>query len=219
MSTMQQWTTRVARLGALVVGAWVAAAAPARAQEGGPITLSVDNARPVPVVVYLERGAFDRRLGTVPAQRKADLALPIQLMDGDKVQITVHPEGGSDLTTPHPLVVHRGHEMSIYVPTSNEGWVALPPPETIPDPGIEGPTLTVENRSAKPVVAFIEGGVFDTRIGTVPAGVERTFALPDYVAKGQHSVDVFMHVEGGTDLASQNFDVGPMAHLLVKVPA
>lgn len=218
MSTMKEWTTRATVATALAVGAWAVAAVPGRAQEGGPMMLTVDNARTVPVVVYLERGAFDSRLGTVPPQSQEDLALPIQLRDGDKIQVIVHPEGGPDLTAPHDLAVHRGREMSIYVPTSNEGWVPLPPPETIPSAGITGPTLTVENPSSRPVVAFIEKGVFDTRIGTVPGGAERTFALPADLAEGEHSIDIFLHVEGGEDLASHSFDVDPGSHLLVRVP-
>jgi hypothetical protein len=76
MNTMKQFTRRAAVATALAMGAWAAATAPANAQEDGhadgPMMLSVDNARTVPIVVYLERGALDMRLGTVPPRTAAD---------------------------------------------------------------------------------------------------------------------------------------------------
>lgn len=218
MSSITQFTSRTIAAAALAVGVLAAGTFPAYAQEGPPAMLNVDNARAVPVVVYLERGAYDTRLGTVPAHTMTDLRLPIQLRDGDKVTFTVHPEGGFDLTTPEGFTVHRGAPITLYVPVGNEGFAVNPPQEVIPNPGVEGTTLTVENPSSHAVVAFIERGDFDTRVGMVPPGETKTFGLAPYLTEGRSSIDVFLHVERGEDLASTTFDLTPDAHLVVKVP-
>jgi len=215
---MKQFTSRMAVTAALASSALAVATVHARAQEGPPMMLSVDNARTVPVVVFVELGAYDTRIGTVPAHSQKDLRLPIQFRDGARVMFTVHPEGGLDLTTPDGLVMHRGEPVSLYVPTGNEGFVSKPPLEVIPNPGLEGSTLTVENSSDRAVVAFIERGAFDTRLGMVSAGDSKTFSLPPYLTNERRSIDVFLHEEGGEDLASTTFDLTPDAHLVVKVP-
>lgn len=218
MSIKKQFTNRMIGAAALAVCALALTAVSTHAQEGPPAMLRVDNARPVPVVVYLELGAFDTRIGTVPPHDQTDLRLPIQLRDGEKVKFTVHPEGGLDLTTPEGFTVYRGAPITLYVPTGNEGFVANPEVETIPNPGLEGTTLTVDNPTDHGVVAFIEKGPFDTRVGTVPAQDSKTFSLPPYVTEGRTSIDVFLHVEHGEDLASRTFDLSPDSHLVVKVP-
>lgn len=222
MSTMRQLAGRTAGAWALAMGVCVVGAVHAYAQEGAeesPTTLAVQNARGVPVVVYLERGVFDTRLGTVAPHGEEELPLPPRLADGEKFFVMVHPEGGFDLRTRDALVVRRGEALHLYVPTSNDGFVPPPAPEAIPNPGFEGATLTVENPSDRTVVAFIERGEFDTRIGTVRPGDSRTFELPEALAERAGSVDVFLHVEGGADLASTTFELAPRAHLLVKVPS
>lgn len=220
MGTMKQWTAKAAGM-VLAVAALGVVAMPAQAQEGArevPATVAVDNARPVPVVVYLERGPYDQRIGTVPAHTRRSLRLPIELLDGERIGITVHPEGGMDLTTPASLTVHRGRPLDVYVPTNDVGWVPAES-ETIPNPGIEGPTLTVENASAHGVVVFVDKGEFDTRIGSVEAYQTRTLALPKSVTGGASQIAIFAHVEGGLDLGSTDFELQPNAHLLLKIPS
>jgi hypothetical protein len=221
MSIMKQLATRTAVVALLVVGVGAAAAAPGSAQEGPSASddVRVDNARGVPVTVYLEHGAYDTRIGTVPPRSRKDLALPIALRDGDRLYFTVHPEGGADLYTRDGIVVRRGERLALYVPTNDVGFVPPPPRETIANPGLPGATLTVENSSDGPVDAFIERGAFDTRVGTVPAGEERTFAIPEAIARERETIDIFLHVEGAAeDLESSRFNLSPDAHLLVKVP-
>ena len=219
MGTMKQLTTKAAGMVMAVVALGVVAM-PARAQEGArdlPTTVAVDNARAVPLVVYLERGAYDQRIGTVPAHTRRSLPLPIELLDGEKISITVHPEEGQDLTTPEPLTVHRGQALDVYVPTNDVGWVPAKE-ETIPNPGIEGPTLTVENPSSHAVVVFLDRGEFDTRLTTVGAHETKTIPVPRSVTGDSQQIAVFAHIEGGMDLGSTDFDLEPSAHLLLKIP-
>jgi hypothetical protein len=144
----------------------------------------------------------------------------------------VHPEGGEspDLITPHDIVVHRGKELSLYVPMDNEGWMPIPSePDgemvadaaegAMPSKAMAGPTITIDNTSDRAVVAFVEKDDMDWRLGTVPADSKEILALPDYISSGeQHEIDIFLHVEGGVDLSSQSFDVTPQSHLFVEYP-
>lgn len=220
MGTMKQLTTKAAGL-ALAAVALGVVAMPARAQEGArevPTSVAVDNARAVPVVVYLEKGFYDQRIGTVPAHTRRSLRLPIELLDGEKISLTVHPEGGMDLTTPEPLTVHRGQALDVYVPTNDVGWVPAKQ-ETIPNPGIDGATLTVENASSHKVVVFLEKGEFDTRLATVDAHQTTTLPVPRSITGDASQVAIYAHVEGGADRSSTDFELGPNAHLLLKIPA
>jgi hypothetical protein len=58
-------------------------------------SVTVQNNRPVPVTVYMEYGAFDRRLGIVAPQQTATLALPAWAVN-QSIRLFVHPEGEVD---------------------------------------------------------------------------------------------------------------------------
>jgi len=90
--------------------------------------------------------------------------------------------------------------------------------ETIPNPGIDGPTLTVENPTGHGMVVFLEKGEFDTRLGTVAAHETKTIPVPRSVTGASSQIAIFAHVEGGVDLSSTTFDLEPDAHLLLKIP-
>ena len=213
--------SRMTQLAAMAAMAWGAVAAPASAQEGAtPSMLRVDNERAVPVVVYLEQGAYDSRLGTVPAHQIKDLHIPIAMQDGDKIFFTIHPEFGMDLQTPDGLRVTRGEMLTLVVPISDVGFVPVPPAETIPAPSIKGPTVTVDNSSSRAAVVFLEHGEFDQRIGTVAPHEEKTLPIPSSLTEqdGRGVVDIFVHQEGGEDLASHRFELAPDAHLEIDVP-
>jgi hypothetical protein len=180
-------------------------------------TLTVDNARDVPVTVYLDRGIFDTRLGTVPAHEVEKLNLPGSLEDGEDIQVFVHPEGGLDLAT-QDLQVRMGQNLDIYVPNNDVGYVPPPPAPTIPNPGEGTTTVTVQNNRDVPVTVFIEHGEFDTRIGTVPADKEITLLIPEWIVQQQSTAEIFVHPEGEGDLGSWSLELSKGAHLLVKVP-
>lgn len=203
-------------LTALAVLGTVGASAPLDAQSAATVT--VDNTRAVPLTVYLERGRFDLRLGTVMAHTKSTLDLPHTVVDGESIRIVVHPDGsGTDLMTPD-LTVKKGKAIDVYVPTNDNGFVPPPPPETIPDPGPGTTTVTVENERDQMVTVFVERGAIDVRIGTVAAHQKATLTLPSSLTRDPPSVEIFVHPELGQDLASQTFALRPGAHLLVKVP-
>lgn len=202
-----------------VMGMVLGSLGPVAAQQGGhsPFTITVNNTRDVPAVVYLQRDVMETRLGTVPAHGTTTLNLPSYLPRGEEIRVFVHPEGGIDLSTgEEPLRV--GETLNIVVPTNNTGYVRELPPEAIPNPGEEGTTVTVDNLRDAQVTVFLESGDFDYRIGTVPATEERTLHIPTPLVEQQGSVEIFVHPEGGFDLASELFQIKPGAHLFVRVP-
>ncbi len=192
--------------------------AAAQQGTGNPPTLTVDNTRNVPVVVYLERGVFDTRLGTVAPHGREIIKLPPNFPDEQQVQIFVHPEGGVDLGT-QDLTIRNGMNVTLLVPTNDAGYVSRLPKEVIPNPGKGTTTVTVQNGRSQQVTLFLQRGDLDIRLGVVPAHQDRTLAIPTWLTEQQeHRVELFVHPEGGFDLASQTFQLTPGAHLLVEVP-
>jgi hypothetical protein len=60
--------------------------------------VTVQNQRNKPVAVFVERGDFDVRIGTVKANQESTLYLPASLTrERQDVEIFVHPQGGFDL--------------------------------------------------------------------------------------------------------------------------
>lgn len=196
-------------------------AAPSPALAAGPSgrageTVLVQNNRSVPVVVYLEEGDFDTRLGTVSPMREAHLSLPRRLGRDDDVRIVVHPEVGRDLESGDIAPPGSARQLAVLVPRGQEAF-APPPPERIPNPG-PVTTLTVENTRAEAVKVVVEKGDFDTDVGTVePFGVH-TFDLPASLAREPADVQIFLVPRSGVEMASHFFTLRPHAHLGVKVP-
>ena len=203
----------------LTVAAGMVALATLAAPVGGqtPTTVTVNNTRDVSVTVYLERGDFDVRLGTVAPHTEGVLDLPSSVSGNEAVRFIVHPDGRWDLLSPELHVKHAGN-VDLYVPRNDVGFIAPPPPEVILNPGEGTTTLTVENPRNEAVVIFIERGEFDTRIGSVPANGKETFFLHGALAENEHLVRIFVHPEHGSDLPSQLFELAHGAHLFVKVP-
>lgn len=190
-------------------------------------SVTVDNARLVPVVVYLERGRFDSRfdtrLGTVPPQQTGVLSLPQELKEGQAIRLLVHPEGGKDMATPPGLVVKKGQTIKVSVAMNDEGFVP-PPAEETPDVTMprtkEGVALIeAKNESNNEIVIFLERGQFGVRLATVPAHQNRVIELPPSLTRGEAVVHVFVHEEGAEDLESQPFKLAsPGARLRLRVP-
>lgn len=191
--------------------------ASAQAKSSTLTTLTVDNTRDVPVVVYLERGDFDIRLGTVNAHTTRALDLPGTIEDGEEIQVFVHPEGGVDLAT-REMTVKRGGNLTVLVPANETGYVPPKPHELAVTPDMGKTTLTVENDRNVPVTVFIQEGDFDTRIGTVAAHQEQTLTVPERLTRENPEAEVFVHPEGQGDLASWFLELKSGSHLFVRVP-
>lgn len=84
--------------------------------DDGATTLTVENERSSPVVVYADEDPFDTRLGTIPALTTTTLKVPswMVLTDGD-LSIVVHPTRGRDLGS-QDLVIRPHEHLGLRVP-------------------------------------------------------------------------------------------------------
>ncbi len=180
-------------------------------------TVTVQNSRSVRVTVYLEQGDFDLRLGVVGPDTVATLHLPESIVrDGRAIQIFAHPEGGFDLAT-QTLSVTPGEHLGLVVPSGAQMPPLAGPRVPDPNPGDPATTLMVQNDRDRDVVVFVEQGEFDTRLGSVPAHRTATLRIPDWLAD-QESIEVFVHPEGGFDLATERMRLHRGEHLHLVVP-
>jgi hypothetical protein len=66
----------------------------------GTTTITVKNSRSETVTLFVERGNFDVRLGTIPPNQEKTLIVPERLLEGHRsVELFVHPEHGLDLAS------------------------------------------------------------------------------------------------------------------------
>lgn len=184
--------------------------------KGTHPTVTVENTRAAPVEVYMERGDMDTRLGSVAADSKGVLPLPSYLTQDEALRIVVQPKEGLDLFS-QDITAPRVGTVKVLVPRNDTGYVPTPE-DMIPNPGAGTTTLTVENPRDHDVSVYVEHGVFDSRIGTVPANQLRTFNMPKSLTWQTEDVQIFIHPKDGLDLSSQFFALKPGAHIEVKVP-
>ena len=182
-----------------------------------PAMLMVDNNQDAPVVVYLDRGPFDTRLGTVPGHTLEPLTLPRYLAVGEDARIFVRTHGGEELSA-EDVVVKPHATLDVVVPKDPSGYMPPPPPPMIANPDMGATTVTVENHRADPVTVYVQYGDFDRRLGVVAADEKTTLPVPAWLTRGRPDVQLFIHPREGQDLASRHFDLTRGHHLLVDVP-
>lgn len=179
-------------------------------------TVTIDNNRPVPVVVYLERGEIDAKLGTVGADAEGVLSVPKYLDLDETARIVVHPQVGLDLRSPDITVPKQG-TLKVLVPDNDTGYLPQPK-ELMPGLNPDATTLTVENPRSDAVDVTIQYGQFDKRIGTVGPGQVHTFDLPQWLTHESTDVQLFLEPKTGLEMSSQDITLRPKAHLEVTVP-
>ncbi len=181
-------------------------------------TVRVQNDRPVRITIYLEQGDFDTRLGAVAANSTATLRLPEAVVrEHHEIQIFAHPEGASFDLTGQSFTAQPGSHLELLVPTSAE--IVPLTRELVRDPNPANPatTVMVENTRDQAVAVFVEMGDFDTRLGSVPAQQTVTLRIPDWLTD-RRSIELFVHPEGGIDLASETMQIRRGTHLHLVVP-
>jgi hypothetical protein len=186
-------------------------------RTGDTTTVTVQNDRPVPVTVYVEEGDFDHRLGSVGPDTTVTLRLTAPLVSQPTdLQIVVHPRGEFDLAA--DLSVRPGSHLGVVVP-SGTGLVAVAPaPMVDPRPDDPNTRVTVRNDRRQEVVVFLEHGVFDTRLGSVPAQRTATLRIPRWLTNGD-DVELLLQPHNGFALASATRRIRAGDHLGVVVPA
>ena len=184
-------------------------------------TVTVQNDRKVAVTVYMEYGEFDRRLGVVPGLQTRTLPLPATLVRGrESVRLFAHPEGDADDLATQEIQLRPPGRVAMLIPP--RGGLGQAPADTmsavIPPEELADATITVDNPRAVPVTVFAEQGPFDVRLGRVPAKGRVTVRFPKSVELGGESIQVFVHPEGGEDLASETLQIRKGEHVGLRVP-
>ncbi len=73
---------------------------PLTAEERASTTITIDNPRNKPMIVFAEQGVRSVRLGEIPANTQATLSFPKDLIKrGDAIRVFVRPVGGTDVAT------------------------------------------------------------------------------------------------------------------------
>lgn len=84
--------------------------------SGARATIQVQNDRKVPVTVFVERGDFDRRLGSVHAAQTKALRIPETIGEKqDEIELFVTPELGLGLSS-QSVELTRGAHLGLEVP-------------------------------------------------------------------------------------------------------
>lgn len=204
---------------AVALAAAVQAPQPATViQQDSTATVAVQNNLSVPVTLFVEREIGDLRIGTVPADQTTTFALPLWLArDRANVRLFLDPEGKSDLAS-REFQLRPGAEIGVLV--AEPGAMGAEPAMSakLTAGELAETTITVDNARKEDVVMYVEHGEFDIRLGTVPAGSEKTLPIPDWLAGERASVEVFAHVVNGRDLASQEVELHLGAHLGLRIP-
>lgn len=86
-------------------------------EELADATITVDNMRNVPVMVFADQGIVSVRLGEVPANTRATLKFPKAVVTPfGSVQVFMHPRGGIDLAS-ESFSVRPGAHIGVRVPS------------------------------------------------------------------------------------------------------
>jgi hypothetical protein len=185
-------------------------------------SVTVQNHWKVPVTIYLESGAFDRRLGVVPALATKTLPLPTwAVRGGTTVRLFAHPADAFEDLATESFQLQPPGRIGMIVRTREE-MSASPPRDTmlefIPAEELAEATLTVDNPRNVPVTVYAEAGRFDVRLGQVPANQRATLRFPKSVISPLQSVQIFVQPKNGLQLASQSMIVKKGDHLGLRVP-
>lgn len=207
-----------ALMGMLTIGTPALAHAQAAAQDS--VYVDVKNERAVPVSVYLKTGRFDRRVAIVNAGQSTTVRLPAWALDGRTgFALLVHAEGESDIGM-HAYTVRSGDRLSLTVPA--KGSIPSSPDDAMMAPlsaeDLAETTITVENPRDRPVTVFAETPQYAVRLGTVAAKESGTLNIPKSAVGPDKSVKIFVHPEGGADLATATMRIKSGEHLGLKVP-
>ena len=88
---------------------------PLTAEERASTTITIDNPRNKPMIVFAEQGVRSVRLGEIPANTQATLSFPKDLIKrGDAIRVFVRPVGGTDVAT-RALTLKTGDHIAVEI--------------------------------------------------------------------------------------------------------
>jgi len=184
------------------------------------IYVDVQNERSATITVYLKTGHFDRRLAEVAPNQSKTVTVPTAALEGRSgVTLLVHVEGEDDIGL-RAYTVRSGDRLTLTVPAA--GKLPPTPEDTMSTPltpeEATATTITVDNQQARKVTVYAERSQYAIRLGVVPARERATLTIPQNAVGQDKSVRIFVHPEGGQDLASSLLYIKKGEHLGLKVP-
>jgi len=178
--------------------------------------VTVDNELSTPVRVYLEHDDIDMRLGVVAAGDNASFMIPSWLVqDGEEVQLFVNPGKGFEEST-GLIPLEPSEHLEVVVPAAGKpnGHRA-----STPAPAWNAPTtVTVQNNLSERAKIYVERGMFDVKLGSVPAGGSMVFDLPSWILNGDDAVSVYARTKHGLEQTTGILEVHRGERLGVVIP-
>lgn len=189
---------------------------PAAAQT--ETTVTVQNNLAVPVSVFVEYGALDRRLGIVEALTVDTLRLPEWMVEQhESIQLFAERPDGMAMASGW-FECGPGQHWAMMVP-GGEPMAAPEMKAQIPIEELAETTLTVENPGDLDATIFAEEGPFEVRLGRVAAGDAATLSIPRTLVSDHDELVIFVQREGTFDLTSHTLKLKKGEHLGLRIPA
>ena len=180
--------------------------------------VTVQNDRSTPVVVFLEGGGIDRRLGVVAAGDVATLQLPAWAVNGRRtVRLLARPEGaGFSVATPSFALSGAVRIGMLVPPNTGVGSIDSIPVQLTAEERAST-TITIDNPRNKAMTVFAEQGVRSVRLGEIPANTQATLSFPKDLIKRGDAIRVFVRPAGGLDVATRALSLKTGDHIAVEI--
>ena len=180
--------------------------------------VTVQNDRAKAVTVYMENGAFDRRIGVLPAGKVATLRLPAWAISGrNSLRLCARPDGeNADLDT-QSFPISGAVRVGLLVPPTGGISKADSMAVKLTSEELASTTLTVNNQRDRAAVVYAEQGTYSIRLGEVAANRQATLRFPKSIIGADNSVRVFVRPVGGSDLSTQTLKLTTGDHIALEI--
>lgn len=180
--------------------------------------VTVQNDRASAVTVYMENGAFDRRIGVVDPGKTATLPLPVWAVTGrSTLKLFARADGESGDLTTQSFELRGANRIGLLVPPSGGIADCDSMPVTLTAEELASTTLTVENQRTKPMTVFAEQGNYSIRLGDVKAGDKVTLRFPKSIIRNDNTIRVFVRPAGSIDLSTRALALKTGDHIAMVI--
>ncbi len=180
--------------------------------------VTVQNDRASAVTVYMENGAFDRRIGVVDAGKTATLPLPAWAVTGRRtLSLFARADGESGDLVTQSFELRGANRIGLLVPPSGGIADCDSLPVTLTSEELASTTLTVENQRTKPMTVYAEQGTYSIRLGEVKPGDKTTLRFPASIVRKDNTIRVFVRPAGSIDLSTQALALKRGEHIAMVI--
>lgn len=180
--------------------------------------VTVQNDRASAVTVYMENGAFDRRIGVVAAGKTVTLPLPAWAVNGrTTLKLFARADGeAGDLTT-QSFDLKGVKRIGMLIPPSGGIADCDSIPVTLSPDELASTTLTIDNQRDKPMTVYAEQGNYSIRLGDVKAGEKATLRFPKSIIRKDNTIRVFARPAGSLDLSTRALALRSGDHIAMVI--